>query len=406
MSDDTESKSPESSDSEETNETLPSEPTDPSRPAGMTQTDLMHKVDDAFISGESAADRLSRLEEEKLAARRQAQGIGAAGKKSALAEAASKRLERVGTAKGARAADRELERDASPQLTHKERRHLSGPRSLSASEWLQKNSRAVGIGLASLLVVGAAAGAYELYTARRETKASNELVAAMNDQLGRVGEPAKSESNSPPDTMPVFPTIEAKRDASLTKLRDVIAKYPGTGAAILARLQEAGILLDKGDNDGALAAYSEVRNSALGKADKQVKGRSIEGVGLAHEARAAAGIVGALDEALKAFEELEATDIRGFKQLGMYDQARLFASTGEVEKAKTLFKTVYDDVSQSGHSKAYPYLERLAESRLRALDPSALPAKSALSGLSSDQMNDPQIQELIERLKRNGADKK
>ena len=61
---------------------------------------------------------------------------------------------------------------------------------------------------------------------------------------------------------PVFKSAEERRDTALASYRKVTSTYPGTGAAILARLGEAGLLLDKRNWDGA-TAYRDVKASAL-----------------------------------------------------------------------------------------------------------------------------------------------
>ena len=57
----------------------------------------------------------------------------------------------------------------------------------------------------------------------------------------------EEESAKPKHLYPTFKSADERRDAALAKYRDVETKYAGTGAAILARLAEAGLLLDKAD---------------------------------------------------------------------------------------------------------------------------------------------------------------
>src|SRR5690606_38917234 len=120
-------------------------------------------------------------------------------------------------------------------------------------------------------------------------------------------------SETPPpaeakDPTPTFKTAEEKTKAALEAYRKVVSEYGKTGPGMLAKLGEAGVLLDAKDWDGALAAFREVKESPLGKADVDVRARAVEGIGFAYEGK------GQLDEALKAFEELEKTDVRGFKE--------------------------------------------------------------------------------------------
>src|SRR5690606_20261285 len=119
-------------------------------------------------------------------------------------------------------------------------------------------------------------------------------------------------------------------EAALEQYREVRGKFPGTGAAILARLAEGSLLLDARDADGALAAYTDVKDSPLAAADSEVKGRALEGIGFAYELKALAAPAEKethLDAALEAFRELEnAVEVKGFKELAIYHQARVLTN--------------------------------------------------------------------------------
>ncbi|HEY6459722.1 MAG TPA: hypothetical protein VIY73_06210, partial [Polyangiaceae bacterium] len=195
-------------------------------------------------------------------------------------------------------------------------------------------------------------------------------------------------------------------DAALAKYRDVESKYSGTGAATLARLAEAGLLLDKGDAKGAASAYDEVKASALAQADAEVRGRAIEGTGFAAEllAQTDAGSKDAhLDAALAAFKLLEQVDMKGFKELALYHQARVSVAKGDKPKAVELLKDAYKRVSEPGETHPFPYLETVIEDRLRELDPTALPPKAPKgNGPGGLDMSDPKIQELLRQLQQQG----
>jgi len=171
---------------------------------------------------------------------------------------------------------------------------------------------------------------------KRADAATGELMKAVLTERGRIvasSSAAKStEDEVPGDTLPVFKSAEERRDTALATYRKVTSSYAGTGAAILARLGEAGLLLDKRDWDGALSAYRDVRSSPLAAADVSVRGRALEGIGLALEGKSDN------EGALKSYRELENTDVRGLKELGMYQQARLLLAKGEpgdVDKARS-----------------------------------------------------------------------
>src|SRR6202041_3221293 len=112
---------------------------------------------------------------------------------------------------------------------------------------------------------------YVAYEHKREGDASVQLGKAMADERGRIGDPDKEEDDPRlHDPTPVFKTVDDRRAAALAGYREVESKYKGTGAAILARLSEGSILLDKEDADGAIAAYEDVSKSPLAKADTEV----------------------------------------------------------------------------------------------------------------------------------------
>jgi tetratricopeptide (TPR) repeat protein len=210
------------------------------------------------------------------------------------------------------------------------------------------------------------------------------------------------------DPTPVFKSADERRETALASYRKVVSSYPGTGASILARMGEAGILLDKHDWDGAINAYREVRDSALAKADVTVRGRAIEGMGLASEGK------GDSEGALKSYRELENTDARGLKELGMYHQARILFAKGNADQAKELLKSAREKVksADSGNpsnpmseSRPFAFLETQIDDLLHRIDPSAVPtsAPTPMPGMGMPpgmSMGDPGQQMTPEKLKR------
>lgn len=354
----------------------------------------------AALGEEDALERQARLEEEKLAERRRAQKKGTGKKKTGLEVAASKKLSKIGK----RAEPRRevaVAADADPLIE----------RTTKLSEWAQKNQRTVQLvgGAIAVALLGVAGFLY--YDHKREVDASVLLAKAVADERARIGEPPKDEEEG--DGAPVFKTYDARRDAALSKYREVEKKYPKTGAAILSRLAEGSILLDKKDAAAAITAFDDVRSSPLAAADQEVKGRALEGVGFAHELEAQKSAAEApkhLDEALKAFKELESTvDVKGFKELAMYHQARVLMTKGDKDKAKELLVTLKERLSKPAESvggippgPAFPYLNEVAMDRLRAIDPAAAPkAHSGLGG--SPQITPAQIRKMMEEAQKKGA---
>ena len=103
----------------------------------------------------------------------------------------------------------------------------------------------------------------------------------------------------------MFKTFDERRESALKKFRDVQSKYPKTGAAILSRLAEGSLLLDKHEPDPALTAFTDVKGSALAAADQEVKGRAIEGMGFAYELKAATTPADAHEEPRRGAQDLQ-----------------------------------------------------------------------------------------------------
>jgi len=387
----------------------PGDATDTATATAEAKNDAKEAVLDDSASPEAIARRVAALgeedpdeikageEERKLAERRQASKKK--GKKSGLEVAASKRVAKIGT----RAEPKRtlaVAADADPLIE----------KTAKLSDWAKQNQKTVQVvgGLIAASLLGIAGFLY--FEHKHETAASTLLTKAVADERARIGEPPKedAENGAPVDTSPMFKTFEERRDAALAKYREVQSRFPKTGAAILARLAEGSLLLDKREADPAAAAFTEVKGSALAAADQEVKGRAIEGMGFAYELKAQANAAEApkyLDEALKAYKELENTvEVRGFKELAMYHQARMLQNKGEKDKAKELLVTLKERFSKPEDSApsstpqgpSFPYLREVAMDRLREIDPTAAPKAPPATPGGSPQLTPAQIRKMIE----------
>jgi tetratricopeptide (TPR) repeat protein len=282
-----------------------------------------------------------------------------------------------------------------------------------AGRWLRNNFGVLQWIIVGAIAVGIGYAVYDNRSIKRAEAASSELLKGTNSERGRVvaGTTSKGEEENPDDPTPTFKSIEEKREAALVAYRRVTSSYPGTGAAILARMGEAGVLLDKREWDAALAAYNEVKSSALAAADVTVRGRAIEGAGLVLEGKKDT------DGALKSFRELENTDTRGLKELGMYHQARILHGKGESDKAKELLKGARERLKSAeassksaaappgSESRPFSFLEGQIEDLLKRIDPAALavepspplPGAGAGAGKSVTPENLKKLQEELAR---------
>jgi hypothetical protein len=363
----------------------------------------------ASIGDETELDRVASAEEQKLLERKKTQ------KKRGLEAAASKRLAKIGEGAVKRPSPLgAVSPDADPLLE----------RAARASTWIKEHRQTFGA-LAAVVVLGIAGfGGWSYWQDKRNGQASALLAQALSDQHGFVSDKEPDDDDAKPRQLyPTFKSAGERRDAALAKYRAVESRYPGTGAALLAQLAEGSLLLDAGDAKGASAAFAFVKDSPLGQADGEVRGRALEGIGFADELLAQSDAPDKdkhLSDALDQFEKLEHVDVNGFKELGLYHQARVQQAKGEKAKAIELLKEVEQRVSDPGQTHPFSYLEFVVEDRLRELDPTALPPKAPKNmgmgpggpmgaggpsrgapggGPGGLDMSDPQVQKLIEQLK-------
>ena len=361
----------------------------------------------AALGADDDTEALAREEERKLAERRAAKKKGK--KKTGLEAAASKKLSQIGTrAEPKRSVA--VAADADPLIE----------RTAKLSEWAKKNQSTVQlVGLLAIVALLGVAG-FLYYEHKREVEASVSLTKAVEAQQAKVGEPPKTEDEDAPKET-YYKTYDDRRAAALKQYREVESKFSGTGAAILARLAEGSLLLDKREADNALAAFNDVKNSPLAAADTEVKGRALEGIGFAQELKAQttpAEKDKALDAALAAYKEMEnAADVKGFKEMAMYHQARVLQEKGEKDKAKEVLMSLKerlgkpDDPIAAGlpPPPAFPYLKEVAMDRLHEIDPSAVPAKpkrgaaGGHGGAGGTQLTQEQIQKMLQDMQKKGG---
>ncbi len=348
----------------------------------------------AALGEEDPLEMKAREEERKLAERRAAARKGKKKKGGGLEVAASKKLSKIGERSQPRR-DVAVAADADALID----------RTAKLGDWAKQNQKAVQIvgALIAAALLGIAGFLY--FDHKRETDASVLLAKAVADERARVGD-VKDDDES---AGPAFKSYDERRDAALAKYREVQSKYPKTGAAILARLSEGSLLLDKREADGAIAAFQDVKSSALAAADKEVLCRALEGLGFAYEAKALATPAEAAkfqDEALKAYKELENTDVRGFKELAMYHQGRVLQDKGDKDKAKEILVSLKtrlekpEDPMMPGvpSGPSFPYLRSMAMDRLYEIDPTAAP--KAPPGPKGGGMDPEALQRMIEQLQR------
>jgi tetratricopeptide (TPR) repeat protein len=310
-------------------------------------------------------------------------------------EAAAKRRKRseVQTARVRRNLDTsELMDDAFARSTH------------AVATWLKSHFNIVQWVVLGGLALWIGSEIYAWRVRRQREQASEELAAALRIDNGRVG----SETPEPgpdgevhEDTRPAFPTDERRLAAASGAFRKAVTTARRPNIAALAELGLAGTLYDEAKYGDAKGAYERVQKSDLYGSDHDVKGRTLEGLGLSLEG------LGQLDAALKVFRELTNTDVVGFGALGLYDQARILHEKGDDTQAKELLKKAEEKLKAFGDKDGR--LADLAHSLrelLEVIDPAAAAASAAaeitpelLSNLSQGPNGKGITPEQLERLK-------
>lgn len=268
------------------------------------------------------------------------------------------------------------------------------------AKWARKNLQTIQwVVLAALVGVGGYVG-YTYFTQQKLGASSGLLASGAAAEDGYIvpeeKDDRRSEDDKEYDPTLVFKSAEERADAALAAYRKAQQEHPGTGAALLAKLGEAGVLLDKRDWDGATAAYEAVLATPLAAADPDVKGRAIEGLGFAKEGK------GDLEGATAEFRRLETLDAKGYKELSQYHQARMLLAKGTDDaraQAKDLLKAVYDKLKEPAlDKKPMPYLQTSVEQALRALDPSLVADRDAMGGVRGGKMSQEELQQKLREI--------
>lgn len=275
----------------------------------------------------------------------------------------------------------------------------------STTKWLRANLTSIQWVILGGVVVTAGYVGYTYFTQKTLGAASGLLASAAMAEDGYIlPEDKRPDEDKELDPTPSFKTIEERNDRVLASYKEVSEKHAGSGAAILGKLGEAGALLDKRDFDKSIEAFESVLKTPLAAADLDVKGRSIEGVGLAKEGK------GDADGAMASFKQLEGVEARGFKELAQYHQARLLlAKNNDADraKAKDLLKTAYDKLkAPSLDAKPFPYLEKSLEQALKLIDPTLVPDKDTLNSVRGGQMAPEEIQARLRKIQEELGKKK
>ena len=175
---------------------------------------------------------------------------------------------------------------------------------------------------------------YEVYTWRHNKtaeKATDVIFKALAAETGKVGADSAdvADRGGPTDVRRSFATDEERLKAAKTEYLAASGSV-GDKASVLADLGAAGTQYDLGLFKDAQASFEKVTRHPAYATDRDIKGRTLEGLGMAIEAQKNE------DQALKVFRELQNMDVANFSALGLYHQARILKGQGKTEDALKL----------------------------------------------------------------------
>jgi tetratricopeptide (TPR) repeat protein len=370
----------------------------------VDQAALAQKVD-ALLGEADQLEELARQEEAKLEARTGGRG------KSALEEAAAKRLAEIGSNNAAKKAKKaQSQESAEAGAPQGARRQQQVSAALDTpdrwADFVQKNRKNLTT-LGGVVALGLAAfGGFAYYGDQKRARASEELAQAYAALDARIVTPEQAKAKPADEEVsdgPTYGSADERAEAAIAKFESVEKSHAGTGAAYLAELTRASVLASQGKYEEALKVYESVRKTPLGKADVEISLRAAEGMGAAHEGLAFRNPdrkKAELEAALASYKQLIDSDALGFAELGQYHTARVYEQQGEVEKAKELYRALHKKLTKPAEERPLgSYLEAVVTLRLQAVDPSFEPPRNPSMGGSS-QLDEAQIKKLLEELKK------
>lgn len=268
----------------------------------------------------------------------------------------------------------------------------------AASRWFRENFKII----QWVLIAGALTTAGVLYWVSEEEQtagvASGDLHAGVAADLGRVvKEDTRTDEQKKLDPTLVYTSNADRTKAALASYNKVIDAHPGTGAAILAKLGQAGAYLSDRQYGPALDAFNEVASSPLAGADEDVKARALEGAGYALEGKEDP------EGALKKFKEIGHLKGDGFSELSKYHEGRLLLAKGELDQAKEILLAVREKLQLPESDGArLTWLKDRVEDNLRVIDPSLAPkTASPFGGAAGGSVGSPEeLQKLMEEMKK------
>lgn len=207
---------------------------------------------------------------------------------------------------------------------------------------------------------------YSWRHARTAEKSTDILFKALAAETGKVG-PGDADVNddrgAPADSRRSFASDEERLKAAKSEYL-LASTGVSDSTAVLAELGAAGVAYDLGQYKDAQAAYEKVTRLPAYVTDSDIKGRTLEGLGMALEAQKNE------EQALKTFRELQNMDVANFSALGLYHQARILKGQGKNDDALKLLDKAGEKLATLKETPgAIKYLGSQVMELMELLDP-------------------------------------
>lgn len=265
----------------------------------------------------------------------------------------------------------------------------------TASRWLKSNATTLQWIAIAGIAIWAGWGIYDWRSTKNKALASDTLAEGLRAQSGLVRDqidPANAPSEQ--DLVPVFDDKTAQLNATREAFAEASNMREGSGTSLYARLALAATLLKAENHDEALQHFRQVNASEFAKSDPELRGRALEGIGLALEAS------GDDQAALQAFKDLETANIAGFTDLALYHQARMHRQLEQDEQAKEVIKRLQAELPERGPLAAFmpSFLQQTAQALADSLGVEE-PQPAAGAGLN-EPITPEKLREIQEQVQR------
>ena len=231
----------------------------------------------------------------------------------------------------------------------------------AATDFFERNAREIAIGFAAVLLLGFGWLGFQKITSGAAKETTDQLWAALETAAA----PIVPEDQEPPlglEDETTYATAIARDDATLEQLRSVVLEAGSSAAGARAQLAIGSILLGRGENDDARAAFQ----AALEDESPDTQARALEGLGFVAEA------TDEIAEARQQFERLANLPGVANELLGSYHLARMDIASDDEAAASERLREVLERLRQD-EAPELDYVRAEAEARLSAIDPTLVP---------------------------------